>query len=92
MTPLKAKYKVIKKGDAERTIQLPNVMRETTAIVRNGKYAGKLLIIELMAPDMIRIRIKGTRQGFTISTYDLYFWLIHGKFNQELKTQKRKRR
>jgi len=42
------------------------VTRETFAHVMNGKYRGKQLIVTLCPPDVLEIRIKGTRQTFHV--------------------------
>jgi len=48
------------------------VIRETADVQRFGKHAGRPLVLELEPPNLIHIRIKGTRQRYTTTVTEVF--------------------
>jgi hypothetical protein len=52
------------------------VSRETNETVFFGRHRGKPFILELVAPNIVQVRIKGTRQKESIQAGDLWRMLM----------------
>lgn len=52
------------------------VSRETNETVLFGRYRGKPFVLELVAPNLVQVRIKGTQQKESIQAGDLWRMLM----------------